>query len=250
MGSYKRRILYYWKKVILDRYGKQVKKLSLEEMNKKPHKSEIINFLIKSLNRNVCYLEIGVRNPDKNFNRIIANEKYSVDPGLIFKANPVDFKMTSNEFFKGMDNGEILKDKMFDVILIDGLHLANQVAIDIDNSLRYLKDDGYIVMHDCNPPSEWHGRETGDYHISPARTLWNGTTWKAFVNIRQRTDISSCCVNTDWGVGVLSKSSIFGEPTKVKNPFFEYYILNENREKTLNLISFEKLKKIITLKKA
>jgi len=131
------------------------------------------------------------------------------------------------------------------LIFIDGLHLANQIEIDINNSLEFLKDDGYIVMHDCNPSTEWHAGETYSYKLSPAKDKWNGTTWKAFVKARQRSDISSCCVDTDWGVGVISKKKIFGESTKVKNPYFEFSVLNENREDTLNLVTFEEFKRIL-----
>ena len=69
------------------------------EDQKSPLRTEIINFLIKSLDKSVKYLEIGVRNPDDNFNKITAEEKYSVDPGYENSDNNVDFKMTSDEFF-------------------------------------------------------------------------------------------------------------------------------------------------------
>ena len=55
--------------------------------------------MLSILNRETFYLEISVRNPNHNFNQIKANKKYSVDPGLEFKKNPVDFKMTGDEFF-------------------------------------------------------------------------------------------------------------------------------------------------------
>ena len=75
------------------------------------------------MNRPITYLEIGVRNPDDNFNRIKAEDKYSVDPGVEFKVNPVDFKLTSDQFFAQLLNGEVLNQNiLFDVIFIDGLH--------------------------------------------------------------------------------------------------------------------------------
>jgi hypothetical protein len=57
-------------------------------------------FLLSVLNRETTYLEIGVRNPEDNVNKINATNKYSVDPGLEYKLNPVDFKMTSDSFFE------------------------------------------------------------------------------------------------------------------------------------------------------
>lgn len=66
---------------------------------KRPSRTGIINFLLSLMKSETYYLEIGVRNPEHNFNHIKANYKYSVDPGLEFEPNPVDFKMTSDEFF-------------------------------------------------------------------------------------------------------------------------------------------------------
>ena len=105
-------------------------------------------------------MEIGVRRPEDNLEHVKAREKYSVDPCLENQLNPVDFKMTSDHFFDSLDRGTILHKKTrFGVIFIDGLHLADQVDRDISNSLRYLAQDGFIVLHDCNPPTEWHARE-------------------------------------------------------------------------------------------
>lgn len=105
-----------------------------------------------------------------------------------------------------------------------------------------LNNDGFIVLHDCNPPTEWHARETYDYKGSPAKGCWNGTTWKAFAKARKRDDISACCIDSDWGVGIISKTRSLGEKNEVNNPFWEFSVFAENRAETLNLMSFEELK--------
>lgn len=216
---------------------------STSEFKKQPFRYDIINFLNEKLNRKTIYLEIGVRVLAHNFDKINAAKKYSVDPGVEREHNPVDFPVTSDLFFSQLDKNEILsKDIKFDIIFIDGLHLANQVEKDIDNALRYLSEDGFIVMHDCNPPTEFHARESFTYDLSPAKSQWNGTTWKAFFKTRKRLDVSSCCIDTDWGVGVLSKKINFGKPSHIDNDFFEYLILDENRKESLNLMSFEEFK--------
>mgnify|MGYP006088663887 FL=1 len=95
------------------------------EIEKSPKRHEIINFLLSQFNSATTYLEIGVRNPDHNFNKIDADKKYSVDPGVEFKSNPVDFQLTSDAFFEQLEVQKILTpDTLFDVIFIDGLHLA------------------------------------------------------------------------------------------------------------------------------
>src|SRR5690554_451772 len=233
----------------LEHYRRAGQEIS-HEMKKSPKRYDIINYLLASLNRNCSYLEIGVRNPADCFDKIVASCKYSVDPGVEFEENPVDFKLTSDSFFELLKEGRlsISSDIEFDVIFIDGLHLAEQVDRDIKNALDFIKDDGFIVLHDCNPPSEWHAREEHNYRLSPARNNWNGITWKAFVKWRQNKDMFSCCIDTDWGVGVISKSHNIGNPTTVSNPFYDFNVFEKNRKKSLNLVSFDELKKILTLK--
>jgi hypothetical protein len=220
--------------------------LNVTERNKSLSRTEIINRLIQATkNENSVYLEIGVRNPADNFNHICAEQKYSVDPGIEFEANPVDFKLTSDAFFEQLKTGKILnKNLLFDVIFIDGLHTAEQVYKDILNSLDFIQPNGFIVLHDCNPPTEWHARETYAYEISPAMNTWNGTTWKAFVKALELAGVSGCCVDSDWGVGILSQSIDFGKPPKIDNPFFEFSVFEADRKQQLNLISiatFEEL---------
>jgi hypothetical protein len=87
-------------KILNDEYYIETNKKSLEEKNKVYKRTDIINCLLKILskNRETKYLEIGVRNPNHNLNKILSPVKYSVDPGIEFESNPVDFKMTSDDF--------------------------------------------------------------------------------------------------------------------------------------------------------
>ncbi|WP_370089395.1 class I SAM-dependent methyltransferase [Ekhidna sp.] len=221
-----------------------IRRLSRKELEKRPTRTDVINFVLGTIGGNLNYLEIGVRNPQDNFNHINASNKYSVDPGVEYEENPVDFKMTSDEFFNALRTGKVLNSQKFDAIFIDGLHLAEQVERDINNSLEFIKDDGFIFMHDCNPPSEWHARETYTYKMSPAGGNWNGTTWKAFVQARKRIDIYSCCIDTDWGVGVISKTKPLGKSNTVENRFYEYAVMEAKRRESLNLMSFDEFKKL------
>jgi hypothetical protein len=216
------------------------------ETLKTPTRTEIINLLLSNRKDKTRYLEIGMRNPDDNYNHIIADEKYSVDPGIEYDANPADFKVPSDEFFELLSTNKILSSEMrFDVIFIDGLHLAEQADRDIVNSMRFVKSDGFVVLHDCNPPTEWHARESYYYRHSPAEGWWNGTTWKAFLKWRFNPLVNSCCVDSDWGVGILSKERPIGACIKEVNPFFEFRTLNEHKESYLNLISFDAFKKLL-----
>ena len=220
------------------------------EIRKSPNRTEIINFLINTFKKDdTKYLEIGVRNPDDNFNLIKAKLKFGVDPGIEFHKNPVESKMTSATFFNDLGRGKILDSEVkCDVIIIDGLHLAEQVERDIVNALDFINEKGFIVIHDCNPPSEFHARETYSYNLSPAEGFWNGTTWKTFCKFRKRKDIFSCCINSDWGVGIISKEINLGPPSITENKYFEFIVFNKNREECLNLIQFNDFKRIISEK--
>jgi hypothetical protein len=159
--------------------------------------------------------------------------------------------MTSDVFFEKLKSNELSgldNTVKFDVIFIDGLHLADQVEIDIKNSLNYIKEDGFIVLHDCNPPTEFHQREDYYFRNSPARGYWNGTTWKAYYKYRHHKDLYSICFDTDWGVAVLSKKQLPHFNTLIEpiyNPFYEYLVLDKNRQQFLNLIDFNDWKKSI-----
>ena len=234
------------KKLLSDPHYINGESKNILELTKKPSRTEVINFLLSLNKEDATYLEIGVRNPSDNFNKIDAKTKYSVDPGVEFESNPVDFKMTSDEFFQKLSKNEILSnDIKFDAIFIDGLHLAEQVDKDIKNALNFIKEYGFIVLHDCNPPTEWHARECFSFLHTPAGGSWNGTTWKAFFKARLNPSLKSCCIDTDWGVGILCKSHPIGNNTEATNPFFEYQVLEDNRKEHLNLIDFETLKETL-----
>ena len=101
------------------------------------------------------YLEIGCAE-DITFNKLRETFAVSlcVDP-----VNGGTHRMTSDDFFAS-------NTRTFDIIFIDGLHEAHQVLKDINNALRFLKPNGTIVMHDCNPLSEISSRYPQPHGIS------------------------------------------------------------------------------------
>jgi len=186
-------------------------------------RTEIINHLIRSFHYQT-YLEIGVRRPEDNFNSITIASKESVDPDPL---GPCTYVMTSDRFFEQ-------NTKTYDIIFIDGLHLDYQVAKDIDHALHVLKPKGTIVMHDCNPLTEFAQRET--YEVAGRYPAWNGTTWKAYARLRlDRPDLDMVVVDTDHGCGLIRRGS---QPTYPKPASsLDFAFLEANRVELLHLIS-------------
>ena len=202
------------------------------------YRFDIINKLIKE-NGFWRYLEIGVCDPQHCFDKIDCKIKHGVDPGVEFEENPVDYKMTSDEFFDFLRTND--SDRKYDVIFIDGLHKSYQVKKDILNSLQFLNPKGYIVLHDCSPPTSWMARE--DYMIDGNYEPWNGTVWKAIYDLRtSRTDLHICVVNTDWGIGIIKNNPQLNTilPTRY-NPYYEFNLMDANREEDLGLIQVDEL---------
>lgn len=215
------------------------------ELNKRPFRFNIINWILDLKKTETHYLEIGVRNPEDNFNKINATYKISVDPGIEFKSNPVDYKLTSDSFFDQLKEDKLVGcPKKFDLIFIDGLHTSEQVYTDIQNALLFLKDNGHILLHDCNPPNEFFAREDYYFDLTPAKRFWNGTTWKAFYRSRIELNVKGFCIDTDWGIGILQKNDK-PDLSLNENPFYEFAIFSKERKNHLNLMSFDKFKSFI-----
>jgi hypothetical protein len=82
----------------------------------------------------------------------------------------------------------------------------------------------------------YHAREDYMDRSTPAEGFWNGTVWKAIVKIREDLkDIHTSVVDTDWGVGIIQKSSN-PNPIVNENRYFSYDKFSQNRNYYLNLI--------------
>ncbi len=209
-----------------------------EGMHRRSHaRFHIINALLKNTDHK-RYLEIGVRNPEDNFNKIEADFKVSVDPGVESRVNHATYPLTSDAFFEQLFAGQLdIEHTQFDVVLVDGLHLAEQVYRDIQNAVKVLADTGFVVMHYCSLPTIHHARENS-YEQGPATHFWNGTSWKAYQRFRTESDKKAFVVDVDWGVGVIAnhdEDSSYRLPANV-NPFYEFNVMDADRERILNLV--------------
>ncbi|NTY62685.1 class I SAM-dependent methyltransferase [Mycolicibacterium sphagni] len=202
------------------------------------------------------YLEIGVSR-GQAFQRISADVKLAVDPKFNLTARTREladaggrethyFETTSDAFFE--EQADFLVRHPIDVALIDGLHTYEQVVRDVEKTLRYLRDDGVIFLHDCNPPFELAGRraESWEAHMESQKGkplaigIWNGDVWKAIVHLRStRPDLVVGVFKCDQGLGFVRK----GKPestlpyTVQQVEALTYADLKADRKRLLNLKS-------------
>jgi len=188
---------------------------------------DFLNLLIDTFGYK-SYLEIGVANPDINFDQIKAEKKYGVDPE---PAKPVTHQMSSDTFFA--QNKET-----FDLVFIDGFHVDEQVTRDIANALQCLNPNGIIVIHDCNPTRKEH------QEVPAVVTYWVGTVWKAWVRFMQTLPpaIEMFMVNNDTGMGVMKATGNGKKIDPIPEGDLTFENLDLNREKWLNVVSLDYFK--------
>jgi hypothetical protein len=192
---------------------------------------ELMNYLIEKY-KLVNYLEIGV-NDGLCIRQIIAEHKDGVDPypgsevGGAYVPE-INYPIPSDEFFKLIKGHDI----KYDMIFIDGLHHSEQVDKDIENSLNHITDDGFIILHDCNPL-------VYEMQIVPRITgLWNGDVWKSITKLRcSNPNLEVSVIDADWGVGVVKKGKqdLYDKATLDVCLTWEYF--DQHRNELNNLIT-------------
>ncbi len=94
---------------------------------------------------------------------------------------------------------------------VNGLHTYEQALRDVENTLRYLHDDGVIVLHDCNPALASIAAPAMTYAEFRAQNrwwdlFWSGDVRKAIVHLRStRDDLQIAVLKCDFGVGLIRK---------------------------------------------
>lgn len=211
--------------------------------------TSIINEIIR-LKGFTSYLEIGINDPSKNFDLINCKFRVGVDPAPTAKAN---FFGTSDEFFDSMNVQKNLVTKCgaislmgyeslnpvirYDCILIDGLHHADQVKKDFENSLSCLNEGGIILIHDTNPAEE---RFTAVPRKERGR--WNGDVWK-FITELYNYPVEWRTVKEDANGLTVVKIGNGSTPPPEGERDWAYF--TQHKEAFLNLCSFEELKQWI-----
>ncbi len=176
-------------------------------------RTQLLNHLIDK-HKLKTYLEIGVQNPAQNFSkiRLPIKSKVGVDPAV---NAPQIAKCTSDFFFT--------KNRLkFDLIFIDGLHHADQVERDFNNSLACLNDNGFIVIHDCLPLEEIHA------NVPRESKLWNGDVYKFIFKLNNYSCIDFVTYNFDHGCCVVWKDMQKTSAIINKKVDWEFYLNNKH----------------------
>jgi hypothetical protein len=181
-------------------------------------RTDVINGVISKFNYS-SYLEIGLNNAADNFDKILCSDKASVDPNPDADAHFVE---TSDDFFNKISK------RRLDIIFLDGLHSDEQLKRDFFNAIRFLKDDGCVIMHDTNPMSE----DLTHFPRDKSGT-WNGSAYKfvASLNCQKYT------IPDDHGCTIVFKKDVITIPTVSDYNTWQYF--DQNRKELLNLISWD-----------
>ena len=221
-------------------------------MNPIVNRTTLLNYYLSRRNSSI-YLEIGVRNGE-NYFAIDTYRKFGVDPSYFFAKRAIIrswlkrcnwtqrmFRCTSDFFFQQYAP-RFFDIRKFDLVFIDGMHTYEQSLLDGINSLQYLKPNGIIVFHDCNPWS----KESADPTIPSGKVSWNGDVWKTICHFRRYSEFFECFTyDADEGLGVLKMREGVSAHTapelaplsSIKNLSFDD--LQKNRDEYLGLRKLE-----------
>jgi len=226
---------------------------------------ELINLLLSHTGQQ-NYLEIGVRD-GKTITKVLAKNKVGVDPAYRLNSKVkwkrwvgLDkfklVKQTSDDYFgSGLPHQDFKKG--IDVVFVDGLHNFEQSLKDVNNALKHLSADGFIVLHDCNPKGAAQAypvKHSYDEVVEKLRTEgiqgwtgeWNGDVWKTIVYLKATNpNLKIVTINADQGLGVIK---VEGEYTTLEiDPqtiaSLDYHFLEKHRKEVLGLVSEEEFLK-------
>ena len=183
----------------------------------------VINHIISTHNLEK-YLEIGIEGDAGNWRAINAPFKYSID----ITRNPYAMQMVSSDtFFYQLNH-------TFDFIFIDGDHHSSQVDRDIENSLKFVSDNGFILCHDTCP------HEEGMQIVPREQAGWCGDVWKSILRLRSKTNIYVQTLESDFGLTVIRKNKTMPRFDLDLEETWENYV--KHRDEFMNIMEWEEFK--------
>ena len=189
-------------------------------------RTEVINHLINTKGYK-SYLEIGVQYPESNFLKVNTEYKIGVEPFPVGDwSNKNIMPVTSDEWFIDLE-------EKYDIVFIDGLHTREQCLADILNSLKHLNEGGCILVHDCLPTAEYQTSKEDN------GKEWTGDVWKSIVDIQSKNDVNVCTIDTDWGIGYITKKQTDKPNNNIEIMDLDWETYTQMRNQLLNIKSVQ-----------
>tara|TARA_Y100001937_G_C6993054_1_gene272989 strand:+ start:49 stop:738 length:690 start_codon:yes stop_codon:yes gene_type:complete len=217
--------------------------------------SQIINRLLERLDKKKqsSYLEIGV-DRGLTFSEVKAETKHGVDPYGVFPG--ITHRMTSQMYFSM--NYYFYKHK-YDVVFIDGCHMAYIIEQEFKEAFNILNDNGYIILHDTYPSRESaqyvlqeeyerylknvHEEKLAHHESYPSEpetewTGYNGDSWKVVSSLIETTDLEIYTIK-DACCSIIKKGNFNKIPYKRnKSKNFNDYTWNDFDDEAMMSVSF------------
>lgn len=219
--------------------------------------AQLCNALLSTFTHPTAYLEIGV-DEGRTFRKIKSDSKDGVDPYGTYDST---YRMTSEMFFA---LNKLFFHKTYDIIFIDAAHLSLIVDKEIEECFKILNKNGYIVLHDTDPPSKEASELIEEYVVSYQRSIsyphnsshtdsligraYNGDVWKSVAHIRMNkpdisviTIIGFCCT-------VVYKRRQKKMMKRISADHLDWNFFKKNRKQLLNPIDFSNLRKVLKIR--
>lgn len=183
------------------------------------NRTDIINDLIDIIGA-TSYLEIGVYDRTRNFDKIKCDRKVGVD--IRTRGRDI-ITVTSDEFFASTQ-------ERFGVIFVDGDHSYEQAARDIANAVRVMERGGAVIVHDVNPE-----RPEQAVPEKPAGgRSWCGEVYRVFSRYRTLKTFIAYAYTCDHGVGIIrrGRNEI---PIELPDPL-DFAAFEKNRARIFGLV--------------
>lgn len=202
------------------------------------------NLIDQMLNAlDIDYFSYSLSESSRENRLVIASRTYRPTENVPMNESGELFYMTSDAFFQ-QKAGQLFNEKGIDVAFIDGLHTDEQTYKDVMNVLDYLNDDGVILLHDCNPPTESSAFPAASWEEAARANpegwngSWCGDVWKTVVRLRStRDDLRVFVLDCDWGIAVVHRGrpdAVLSLPERAVEAM-TYPYLAKNRQTLLNL---------------
>lgn len=150
--------------------------------------------------------------------------------------------LTSSEIVKSLLVAN--DDPLYDVVFVDPYHGYANSYEDIVGGFNLVRPGGFMVVHDCNPPSA----ELAAPEFKTGQ--WCGVTYWAYIDfVLGRSNIRYYTVDSDWGCGVIYKQPAsppddalrleLDWAAAVKTDAGRFRFFEKHRHRLLNMISVE-----------